>query len=109
MATSSACEECWLEDPLYSLQLSPDTPPALVRSVYCELTPMFTEVIWEEKELLMYTDMHARHVVMLVQNVCDTLQVPAPWKLYRTHRHCEDELLYQGCSKVSGEVSGDEQ
>jgi len=87
------CRECWLEDPLYSLQFNPDTPPEVVRSVYCELVPLFTEVVQEKKELLIYTEMRARHVVMLIQNVCDTLTVPAPWKLYRTHGHCADELL----------------
>lgn len=88
------CRECWVEDPLYSLKLHEDTPEDTQRSIVAELRSPFTEVIEKDDEVLFYTDMRARHVTMIVRDVCTVHQAPTPWWLYRTHSHCGDEVLH---------------
>lgn len=95
MASPKNCQVCAFEDPLYAITLAPETQPDIVKKVYAELHGAFTEAIKQPDELLFYTDMRPRHVVMLIKNICDTLQVPRPWKLTRAHSDgCEDQVLF---------------
>lgn len=92
--TEKVCRGCWMEDPMYSLKLHEDTPEDTKGSVIAELWVSFTEVIGQPDEVLFYTDMRARHVTMIVRDVCTVHQAPTPWRLYRTHSHCGDEVLH---------------